>query len=296
MLHQPTGKGPLSPRLVIGYKVVAIDICAPYHRNLTIKPNAVMLPQQAIARTALRILAYINEGNTPPNPDYYDEIAAVLYNMHRVLPQCLVMTCPVQHKSFFYVSDNCRDIIGHDPDFLSSKQPDHLVSLIHETDLPDMMACLSYCESLVVNIPPDQHQQIRCIFNYRIRHADGHYMIAHDEKAALRLKDGTTIYISIIRDISLEKTFTGTKVEVFRMQGKMIKIGECFPLQTSKKLSKRENDLITLIRQGLTTKEIAWQLNISHNTVRNIRSRMFEKYQVNNVVELLNRALPSATG
>jgi DNA-binding CsgD family transcriptional regulator len=255
-----------------------------------------MLPQQTISRTALRILAYINEGNTPSDPAYHDEIAAVLYNMHKILPQCLVMTCPMQHKHFFYVSDNCRDVIGHDPDWLSSKQPDHLISIIHEADMADMMACFNYCESIVINIPPDEHRHIRCIFTYRIRHADGHYMIVHDEKAALRLKDGTSIYISILRDVSFEKAFTGTKVEVFRMENKMVKIGECIPSQTSKKLSKRENDLITLIRQGLTTKEIAWQLNISHNTVRNIRSKMFEKYQVNNVVELLNRTLPSATG
>ena len=40
---------------------------------------------------------------------------------------------------------------------------------------------------------------------------------------------------------------------------------------------------------GLTTKEIAAHLNISNNTVRNIKSRMFAKYKVNNTIELLNR-------
>ncbi len=255
-----------------------------------------MQPAQAISRTALRILAYINEDNTPPNNEYHDEIAALLYSMHQVFPQCVLLTCPVQQRQFFYISSNCEDILGYDPDFLSSKQPDNLISLIHEADMPDMMACFQYCESLLVNMPPDQFQHIRSIFTYRVRHSDGHYMVMQDEKASLRLKDGNSIYISILRDVSQEKTFTGVRVEVFRMDGKMIRIGECTPSQTTKKLSKRESDLITLIKQGLTTKEIAWQLKISHNTVRNIRSKMFEKYQVNNVVELLNRMLPSATG
>ena len=255
-----------------------------------------MLPEQVIARTALRILAYVNENNAPLVESADDEIAAMLYNVHKVFPQCLVMTCPVQHRNFFYVSDNCREILGREPDFLSSKQPDNLISLIHDADLPDMMACLGYCESVMLNLPPEEHDQLRCFFHYRMRHSDGRIITVQDEKACFRISDGTTIYFSVLRDISAEKAFAGTKVELFHMQGRMIKIGECHPSNTSKKLSKREHDLITLIRQGLTTKEIAWQLNISHNTVRNIRSRMFEKYQVNNVIELLNRALPSATG
>lgn len=41
----------------------------------------------------------------------------------------------------------------------------------------------------------------------------------------------------------------------------------------------------------LTNKEIACRLNISHNTSRNIRSKLFEKFKVNNVVELLNVAV-----
>jgi DNA-binding CsgD family transcriptional regulator len=57
------------------------------------------------------------------------------------------------------------------------------------------------------------------------------------------------------------------------------------------RLSKRETELVALIRKGLRTKEIADQLKISHHTVRNIRQRMFEKYNVNNSIELLNKAV-----
>jgi DNA-binding CsgD family transcriptional regulator len=46
-----------------------------------------------------------------------------------------------------------------------------------------------------------------------------------------------------------------------------------------------------LIRSGLSTKEMAWQMNISHHTVRNIRQRMFEKFKVSNSIELINRTL-----
>jgi len=48
--------------------------------------------------------------------------------------------------------------------------------------------------------------------------------------------------------------------------------------------------LLSFIKQGLSTKEIAWHLNISPNTVRNIKSKLFEKYNVGNSIELLNIA------
>ncbi len=57
------------------------------------------------------------------------------------------------------------------------------------------------------------------------------------------------------------------------------------------RLSKRETELVALIRKGLRTKETADHLKISHHTVRNIRQRMFEKYNVNNSIELINKAI-----
>ncbi len=68
----------------------------------------------------------------------------------------------------------------------------------------------------------------------------------------------------------------------------MIKIDEYKPSLGHRALTKREGEIIALVKQGLSTKEIAWYLNISHNTVRNTKSRLFEKFQVNNTVELLN--------
>ena len=87
-----------------------------------------------------------------------------------------------------------------------------------------------------------------------------------------------------------DSIFSGVKVEIYREQPVFEKIVEYKPSHVKNKLSPREADLVDLIKRGLTTKEIAWQLNISHNTVRNIKSKMFEKYNVTNAIELLNMA------
>ena len=85
-----------------------------------------------------------------------------------------------------------------------------------------------------------------------------------------------------------EAVFSGVKIEVYNDEVSLKKIVEYKPSVARNKLSNRENDLVGLIKKGLTTKEIATHLSISHNTVRNIKSKLFEKYGVNNMIELLN--------
>jgi DNA-binding CsgD family transcriptional regulator len=250
-----------------------------------------MSQSSLLSRVSHRIISFLDQRVFEVDPDYNDEIVSAMYSLHKIFPQWLIMTCPVQHNSFFYVSNNCSDIIGHMSEQLQRLRPEGLIELIHHADMAHLQTCFSYCESIVKN-EPKGHQHIRCTFNYRLQHANGHYLHMHDEKAAFLLSNGSMVYFCMMRDITHEKPFAGVRVEVFKQNGTTTtKLGECHPARTEQKLSPREQDLIVLIRQGLTTKEIAHHLHISHNTVRNIRSKMFEKYQVNNVVELLNRTM-----
>lgn len=53
-------------------------------------------------------------------------------------------------------------------------------------------------------------------------------------------------------------------------------------------LTKREIDVLTLVSQGKTTKEIAENLHLSPGTVRNYMSIILEKLQVNNRIEAIS--------
>lgn len=114
--------------------------------------------------------------------------------------------------------------------------------------------------------------------------------ILHDEKATLVTESGKIINYSLIRTMPEEMVFSGVKPEIYKLGELFEKVSEYKPSATKNKLSNRENDLMRLSKKGHTTKEIAWQLSISHNTVRNIKSKLFEKFSVNNSIELLNMA------
>jgi DNA-binding CsgD family transcriptional regulator len=146
---------------------------------------------------------------------------------------------------------------------------------------------VNFVHDLLESIPVDEHHLYRIALHYRFKRKDSQYIYLYDEKATLAFKPGN-LYYGLFRDITNERTFTGVKAEVFRQDITLSKIQEYKPSTSRNPLSKREKELVTLIKQGLSTKEIAWSLNISHNTVRNIKSKLFEKYNVNNSIELLN--------
>lgn len=59
---------------------------------------------------------------------------------------------------------------------------------------------------------------------------------------------------------------------------------------TTKKLSARETEILSLISKGHTTKEIASQLYLSTRTVETHRVNMMKKLAVKNVAELIKKA------
>ena len=65
------------------------------------------------------------------------------------------------------------------------------------------------------------------------------------------------------------------------------------PVFTNAELSEREKEIVMLVCQELTMKEIGHKLSISENTVRNHRANIMEKIGVNNMVGLVKYAYES---
>jgi two-component system, NarL family, response regulator DegU len=62
----------------------------------------------------------------------------------------------------------------------------------------------------------------------------------------------------------------------------------------TKLLTKREEDLLHLVADGLGNRDIARQLSLSENTVKNYMFHIFEKLGISNRVELVLYALSNS--
>jgi len=178
--------------------------------------------------------------------------------------------------------------LGHDNAGLINLSMGNFFNYVHEADKQDLHACFTHVHDFLESIPAGWHCQYRMIFHYRFKKQNGQHIYIQDEKATLNLPGSGNLYYVLIRDITEEKKFSGVKVDLYKQDQLLNKIREYKPVAERNPLTKREGELVTLIKQGLSTKEIAWYLKISHHTVRNIKSKLFEKYNVNNTVELLN--------
>jgi len=248
-----------------------------------------MVTGTSLANQTIRILNYIDHLSPEAGDPDHDVITA-LYHMHNLSPTYAVITCPVRHGHFFYISENCSAIFGYSAEYmaLNFRSLSQYFSQVHPEDIVDFQDCINYFKSFIQDGPPEEHHKLRAVFHYRFRNGEGEYIYLQDEKVTLITTGGKNIHYSLIRNTDDAALFTGMKIEIYRQGPGMQKLGEYKPAASRNKLSAREADLVRLIKKGLTTKEIAWQLSISHHTVRNIKSRMFEKYNVNNTIELLN--------
>lgn len=250
-----------------------------------------MVRAAELIRTANRVTNYIEKYITRLGAERREEVLQLFDTMHTVFPQWTIMTCPMMHPDIHYASKNCYDVFGFSTEYFA--QNSHINKFfphVHPDDQKDLFECFSFVHDSMEEIPPYEHNLYRYIFSYRFRRADGQYINLHDEKAAINLPNAGNLYYALFRDVTEEKPFAGVKADVFKHSDSLNKITTFRPSSSRTILSNREKELVSLIRKGLSTKEIAWQLKISHNTVRNIKSRLFEKFNVNNSIELLNMA------
>ena len=61
-----------------------------------------------------------------------------------------------------------------------------------------------------------------------------------------------------------------------------------------KLLTKREEDVVRLVAEGLTNREVSARLSLSEHTVRNYLFRIFDKLGISSRVELVLRTFESS--
>lgn len=150
-------------------------------------------------------------------------------------------------------------------DQLRRRQPDVVVL---ETELPDGSG-IDFCRALRSSAP-----DVRCLFftsdtDYQARPA------AMDAGAAgFLLKDarGTSL-ISAIRLIAAGHNLPSVTADRASRPPRISKVHDLLLAS----LTHRERDILTLIAQGLSNREISQRLSLAENTVKNYVSRLFVK-------------------
>jgi DNA-binding CsgD family transcriptional regulator len=251
-----------------------------------------MILKNKLVHSSNRVAHYIENYVTRAGAENKEEILDLFDKIHKLFPNWVICTCPMMHPDLHYVSQNGADVFGYSREYLiRNSRMEKFLFHVHDADQEKLYECISVMYDHLESVSSEEHDEYRMILHYRFRKPNGQFIYLHDEKAALNLRGSGNLYYSLFRDVTAERIFTGVKAELFKQKEGLKKIKEYRPSGDIRSLSKREQELVTLMRQGLSTKEIAGHLNISPNTARNIKSKLFDKYKVSSSIELLNMTL-----
>jgi PAS domain S-box-containing protein len=204
-------------------------------------------------------------------------------------PCVIVLQDIYMHVKF--ISGNSVHLFGYTTDELKNKVFRTFAACLHEEDKEPFLRARQKMDELTRSIHPYEITEYRFVMNYRFRRADGKYIHMQEERITMADHTGGYMYFFVFKDISAEKPFVRIHVEWLKYKnGVYQKINSYVPITSETHFSQRETEVLQLIKEGFSSKEIAEILCISINTVRNHRSNLFKKAHARNMVELLNYA------
>src|SRR5690606_15339897 len=171
--------------------------------------------------------------------------------------------------------------------------PQLLVDFTHAEDYPVAMKTNQLAVEKLYQSNPEDRPFYSCVFYHRGVHRNGTILnIMHQIfPVAFDLQGNPYIFANVITDIThlqmprLPKTVL---IDHKRNEYQLIEPGNPVIENDKLQLSKRESEVLHLLAEGFTTKEIAQHLGITFHTAATYRKRLREKTKVKNTTELVN--------
>lgn len=200
-------------------------------------------------------------------------------------------------SGYLVMTDGSRMITSYDArDFLEGGIP-HLIDVYQKDDFriynekvfPANVRCLKAH-------PYETHRRFIFSYNFRVRHRDGHYVSILQRGGYITSKEtGLPLYsLGMITDITPFKrdALIYHTIETWEgsndlLANQLIESNYFFPNEEDRLLSRQERCILGYMTEGWSTKQIAWKLHLSENTVANHRKNMLKKTNTKNVAELV---------
>lgn len=185
------------------------------------------------------------------------------------------------------------------------KYPQHLkeiIDLIHPEDIPFVIEAERMAIEKMMEIGIEHQLNLKSSYCFRMKTGNGNYeLFYHQALHTLkdendRLLQAVNIHTNI-HHITKENSYTvlisgiGERNDFHQMNYNPQLINSTNDIE---KLTKREKQILALIVQGNTGKEISDQLKISEHTTRTHRKNLLNKLKARNTSDLVRKAIEMA--
>jgi len=217
---------------------------------------------------------------------------AVFFNNQLDIMPCILYLLDLQKQRYLHLCEDIINLIGYSSDDFLKFGHEWFLNLFHPEDLKEYTGEI-FKEFVLYTSSLDKKQvkNARFSINYRIKHKEGNYVQLLDQFIVLETDENNNpvLLLGTYNDISPYKsdnTIIFSVSEFDSKEGNKLISSKTF-LENIKMTSK-EKEIITLLKNGETSKSIASILNISLHTVNAHRRNILQKLQLKKTSELMS--------
>ena len=189
-------------------------------------------------------------------------------------------------RSMVFYSSNFGKLLGYAPSDYEEAGQQFFAGKMHPEDTHRLSINGVSVMKIFNNLSSDEKLAHKSINEYRMLNANNEYVRMVEQYQVLELDTKGQIWLALnIVDVSPnQEESEGSKSQLLNF-----KTGKMIPMETPQKaqfeLTKREIEILGLVKDGLLSKEISNKLSISVHTVNTHRQRFLEKLGANNSFE-----------
>lgn len=194
-------------------------------------------------------------------------------------------------RKIIYYSPNFGSLLGYQPSDYQELGQYFFAGKIHPDDAVTLSKVGLAILKLLYNLSIDERLNYKHVFEYRMLNAQNKYVRLIEQYQVLELDAQGQMWLMLtIVDLSPNQD----ESKPCKSQLLNFKTGKMVPIEPSPniqlELTKRELEILKLVKNGLLSKEISDQLSISVHTVNTHRQRFLEKLNANNSIEAVKFA------
>lgn len=196
-------------------------------------------------------------------------------------------------QRYIYASQNCNELLG--PDFremLTNKEVRILKTVVHPDDYALFEEMRLHFYTFLLSLPVMQRKDYKFLHQYRILNSHHEYVRFYLRQQVLELDSRGNIWLVMgIMDLAPDQNPNqGFEASILNYKtAKKLLLAE-FINNNAPKLTRREKEVLLLMKAGLLSKEISDRLSISINTINNHRQNILKKTNASNAIEAIQFA------
>ncbi|WP_164108895.1 MULTISPECIES: LuxR C-terminal-related transcriptional regulator [Sphingobacterium] len=186
-------------------------------------------------------------------------------------------------NNFEFVSSSLKSILGYETAEFTSE---FLMSIIHPDDVSYCMESERKAIELMDKLYFEDHYRFYFKYSYRVRKKTGDYIFIKQSYQAIEIDERGHMKRSLVFHDVAEDGFQRKENDflmIDRMKNRPVHVENHYDL------SKREIEVLDLILQGKSSKDIAALIFISEHTVNTHRRKILAKTNAENFLELRQR-------